>query len=52
MQRKAVIDLANYEKAIELLRQHSSDRGIGMWVMFVIRLLEEEPDYVIADEDD
>jgi len=32
MERKAVIDLDNYD--------------------FVIRLLEEEPDYVIADEDD
>jgi len=48
MERKAVIDLANYEKAIELLRQHSSE----WWAISVIRLLEEEPNYVIADEDD
>jgi len=47
MERKAVINLASYDKAIEILRAHNK-----MWVHFVIRLLEEEPDYVIADEDD
>jgi len=43
MERKAVIDLDNYDKAIEILRAHNE-----MWSNFVIRLLEEEPD----DEDD
>ena len=47
MERKAVIDIYNYDKAIVILRAHDST-----WVRFVIRLLEEEPDYVIADEDD